>query len=67
MNTFLNRHGVKKKTLAVAKELRPAWAPSRVSDEFLDYLDGVVLNAIRATVQSAPSIGKTLKPPTSRK
>ena len=63
---LLNKAAVKKYTLQVTSEIRPAWGATRVSSEFYDWLGAAVAQLIYNAIRSHPSLGVTIQPPTKR-
>lgn len=61
MASILNKSAVKKAALDAAEKLRPAVGFTRVSREFINRMESILLNRIRAEVQALPSVGKTIK------
>ena len=59
MASVINRSECKKLVLKYAKERSDKF--TRVSSEYLNDLEIAVMLAIRRTVQTHPSIGKTIK------
>jgi hypothetical protein len=56
---YINAHRVKKLALAVSKAKHRPF--TRVSQEFVEGINALVVESINIRVHRAPSIGKTLK------
>ena len=52
---------VKKYARLRAEEMRPEWAPSQISQQFLDDLNTKVRLLIDGAIAHHPTIGKTIK------
>lgn len=57
--SLLNKKAVKQFTVDYAKATRPKF--TRVSAEFLVYIEGVVKEKIKNHIHTLPSVGKTVK------
>ena len=63
MATLLNRTEVRRQVLARCSADRPHNGFSRVSGEYLDWLEGRVMALLKADVHCHPSTGKTFGGP----
>jgi len=58
--SLLNKKAVRELALAQAKELRPFVKFERVSQSFIDKIEGAVRRSIAYEIKLLPSKGKTL-------
>lgn len=58
---LLNKSSVKRHFLQRAEVLRPAWAPTRFSEENYNKLEAELRAWIDQKIMQQPSIGKTIK------
>jgi hypothetical protein len=59
--SLLNKSHVRQFALDSAKTLRPAHPFNRVSQEFLDRVEGNLRQFIANEIRRLPSVGKTIK------
>ena len=59
MATLLNRAEARRRVLALCETARPHSGFTRVSGEYLDWLEGRVMAMLKADVHRCPSTGKT--------
>ena len=57
--SLLNKKAVREFTVDYAKASRPKF--TRVSNDFLIYIEGVVKEKIKSHIHTLPSVGKTIK------
>ncbi len=59
MNTLINKRAVKRFALDIGGSRHHKF--SRVSEEFLDRIEGIVRKAVKEHVHRLPSVGKTIR------
>ena len=62
MATLLNKAEAKRRILALLAERRPSWPCTRISGEYLAYLEAKMMATIEYDVQRHGSIGHTFGP-----
>lgn len=58
---ILNRKAFKQAALNAAESERPAWSPTRVSDDFAEKAESMLRIWMFSEIRRMPSIGKTIK------